>query len=112
MLCGLLLLGAWPSAASEAIRLRVSPAIAAEPARVTVQVSIEPDAENRVLEIAIDSGEFFRRSYVELEGDQAARTTTFEYRGLPAGAYEVRGALIGRDGRERMLVKRSVTVVP
>jgi hypothetical protein len=112
ILGGLLMLGALPSAATEAMRVRVSPEMTVEPAWVTVQVSIEPDRENRALDIAIDSESFFRSSRIDLEGDAAARTTTFQYRGLPAGDYEVRAVLIGRDGRERGVARRSVMVLP
>jgi hypothetical protein len=38
----LLVVGACPSAADEAIRLRVSPQMTVEPAWITVQASIEP----------------------------------------------------------------------
>jgi hypothetical protein len=109
---GLLVVAAVPSVANEAIRLRVTPEMTVEPAWITVQASIEPDANNRALHLEIDSETFFRSSRVELEGENAPRTNVFQYRGLPAGEYEVRGALIGRDGRQRAIVRRSVMVLP
>jgi len=57
-------------------------------------------------------GRHLRSSQVELEGDKAPRTSIFQYRDVPAGEYEVRGVLIGRDGHERAIAQRSVMVLP
>jgi hypothetical protein len=93
---------AWLSAnqmtASDAVTVTVSPTVAHEPARITIFVSVEPDADNRALDVITESEDFFRRSYRQLEGDRSARTTTFEYNGIPAGDYEIRVVLIGVDG--------------
>jgi hypothetical protein len=101
-----------PGSASEAVRMRVSPDIGVEPAWITVQLSVEPHADNRGLFVEIDSEAFFRSSLVELPGDKAARTNVFQYRGLPAGDYEVRAAVIDANGRERAIARRFVIVVP
>jgi hypothetical protein len=93
---------AWLSAnqiaASDAVSVRVSPAVAHAPARIIVRVSVEPDADNRALEVITESENFFRSSYRQLEGERSARTSVFEYHGLPAGDYEVRVVLIAADG--------------
>jgi hypothetical protein len=95
---------AWLSAnqiaASDAVSVSVSPAVAQAPARITVRVSVEPDADNRAVEVITESEDFFRSSYRQLEGERSARTSVFEYRGLPAGDYEVRVVLIGADGSQ------------
>src|SRR5688572_1837214 len=111
-LIGFLALGAMPSSANEALHLRVSPAMAVEPAWITVQASIEPDASNRALYVVIDSEEYFRSSQMSLEGDKASRTNVIRYRNVPAGRYEVTVVLVGRDGRERATQRQSITVVP
>ena len=108
----LLMIGLVPGSANEALHLRVSPEMTMEPAWIRVQTTVEPDADNRALRIIIDSEAYFRSSQMELEGDKAPRTTFFQYRNLPAGEYEVRGVLIGRDGRERAVAQRSVMVMP
>jgi hypothetical protein len=43
---------------------------------------------------------------------KAPRTNVFQYRGLPAGDYEMRVALIGREGRARANARQSVIVLP
>lgn len=106
-----LVLTAIPVAATEELRLRVSPEMSVEPAWIRVHVSVEPDDENRVLEIVAESDEYFRSSRVTLDGARASRTNTVQYRGLPAGTYEVRGSLIGRNGRERAVVRATLVVL-
>jgi hypothetical protein len=101
-----------PGSASETVRMRVSPDVGVEPAWITVQLSVEPHADNRGLFVEIDSEALFRSSRVELQGDRAPRTNVFQYRGLPAGEYEVRAAVIGANGRERAVARRFMIVVP
>lgn len=109
---GLLMIGVMPASANEGLRLRVSPEMTMEPAWIRVQTTIEPDAQNRALRIIIDSEAYLRSSQVELDGDKPPRTSVFQYRDLPAGDYEVRGVLIGRDGHQRAIAQRSVIVLP
>jgi hypothetical protein len=78
--------------------VRVSPAVATEPARITILISVEPDADNRALDVITESENFFRRSYRQLDGERSARTSVFEYDGIPAGDYDVRAVLIAVDG--------------
>jgi hypothetical protein len=85
---------------SDAVSVSVSPTVAREPARITVRVSIEPNPDNRGLEVVAESATFFRSSYLQLEGDRAARTNVFQYRDLPAGDYNVRVVVLDADGSE------------
>ena len=62
---------------------------------------VERDASNRILRITAESDSFYRSSEIQLEGDQAPRTTTFEFRSLPPGIYEVKVMLIGADGKPK-----------
>ena len=93
---------AWLSAnqitASDAVSVTVSPTVAHEPARITIRVLVEPDADNRALNVITESENFFRRSFQQLEGERSARTSVFEYDGLPAGDYEVRVVLVVVNG--------------
>jgi hypothetical protein len=98
-------LSASQSHGSDTMSISVSPQVAREPARITVRVSIEPNPDNRALEVVAESSTFFRSSYLQLDGDRAARTNVFQYRDLPAGDYEVRVVLFDADGgREGPLV--------
>ena len=76
-----------------------------------IHTRLEPDAANRGLEVIAESGDFYRSSAIQLEGDRAPRTVRFEFRSLPAGVYEVRAAVLGRDGQRRALARSRVNVV-
>ena len=90
-----------PVGAGERMTMKVSPAVAFAPANLVVRTTVEADADNRSIEIVAESPDFYRSSEIQLEGDKAARTTTFEFRSLPSGTYEVRAKLIGPDGPRR-----------
>jgi len=100
-----------PVAARELLAIRVSPAVSYAPANLVVRTIIEPDASNRAVEIVADSDQFYRSSVVQLDGERAARTSVFEFRGLPPGNYEVTAALIGLDGHARAIARTQVNVV-
>jgi len=91
--------------------MKVSPAVAFAPANLVVRATIEVDAGNRAVEIVAESADFYRSSEIQLEGDRAARITTFEFRSLPPGTYEVRAKLFGADGQQRAAVRQQVNVI-
>lgn len=100
-----------PVGAGERMTMKVSPAVAFAPANLVVRTTVEADADNRSIEIVAESPDFYRSSEIQLEGDKAARTTTFEFRSLPSGTYEVRAKLIGPDGHARAAVRQQVNVM-
>ena len=100
-----------PLGAGEPITMRVSPAVAFAPANLIVRATIEADSENRAVVVTADSADFYRASEMQLNGEQAARTNTFEFRSLPPGSYEVRAILIGQSGRPRGTVRQQVNVI-
>jgi hypothetical protein len=91
--------------AREAVVIRVSPAMSFAPANLVIRTTIEPDANNRAVEVVADSDEFYRSSAIQLEGDRAPKTTTFEFRSLPRGEYEVTAVVIGADGQRRAFAR-------
>ena len=96
-------LGAGPRVA-----IRVSPAVAFAPAILTVRTTIEPNDDNRMLTIEVDSSTYSRTSEIPLEGKNAQRTSVIELRDVPTGLYEVRAVLVGPSGpiaRTMQLVK-------
>ncbi len=99
-----------PTGAGEPITMKVSPAVAFAPANLVVRTTIPADADNRAVEITAESQDFYRSSEIQLEGDKAARTTTFEFRSLPPGSYEVRATLFGVGGK-RGVVRQAVNVI-
>jgi hypothetical protein len=110
-LFGILMLAGAPMGAGERITMKVSPAIAFAPANLVVRATIPADSENRAVQIVAESDDFYRSSELQLEGERAPRTTTFEFRSLPPGMYEVIANLIGADGRSRGIIKQQVNVI-
>jgi hypothetical protein len=111
-LFGLLLLNsALRLGAGERMTLKVSPAVAFAPANLSVRTMIEADSENRGVEIVAESTEFYRSSQIQLDGEHAPRTTTFEFRSLPPGAYEVKATLLGSGGAALATVRQQVNVI-
>jgi len=96
--------------AVERLKLNVSPSVAFAPANLVVRTSIEPDAQNRAVEVAAESSAFYRSSAIQLDGDRAARTHTFELRNLPAGVYEVSATLMGPGDAVRAIAHQEVDV--
>jgi hypothetical protein len=107
----LMLTSTAPTGAGERIALKVSPAVAFAPANLVVRATIVADADNRAIEIVADSENFYRSSEIELEGEKAARTSTFEFRSLPPGTYEVRASLLGTHGETRAIIRQQVNVL-
>jgi hypothetical protein len=99
-----------PAGAGAPLTMRVYPQISFEPATVRIQAIVERNSENRALEITAESEDFFRSSAVQLDGDESPSVSVFEFRELPAGSYEVRGVLLGRNGRPRGLAAKQIVV--
>ena len=110
-LAALTLLAATPLEAGERLAMRLSPMHAFEPATVVVTATVERDAQNRAMEIEAESTDFYRSSLVPLEGENAPRITTVEFRGLPGGKYEMRLILVGSDGRARASATRELEII-
>ena len=97
--------------ANQPVTMRVSPAVSFAPANLVVRARLEPDVNNRAMQVIAESADFYRSSAIELEGERAPRTVTFEFRGLPPGEYEVTAAVIGTADRRRALVRSRVYVM-
>jgi hypothetical protein len=108
---GLLVTASTAVGAKEPLSLQVSPAVSFAPTNLTIRTRVEPDADNRAIEVVADSEEFYRSSAIQMEGDRAPRTTTFELRSLPPGEYEVTAVVFGTDGQRRALARAHVNVM-
>jgi hypothetical protein len=111
LVCGLTLMTTMVVGAQEPLSMQVYPAVSYAPANLVIRTRLEPDANNRTLEVVAESDAFYRSSMIQLEGDRAARTRTFEFKSVPPGAYEVRAVVIGTDGQRRALSRAYVNVV-
>lgn len=102
---------AFPAGAGETITIAVSPRRSIGPTNLTVLLRVEPNADNRALEVVADSGDFYRSSQIQLDGDRAARTVYVEFRGVPSGEYQISGALLNSVGRRRGLAQQQAFVL-
>jgi hypothetical protein len=106
----LLLTAALPLEANEAITMTVSPRHSIGPTNLSVRLRIQPDADNRVLQVVADSGGFYRSSEISLDGERSARSAVVEFPNVPSGEYEVYGVLLDAAGRERGRVHETASV--
>jgi hypothetical protein len=97
--------------ARQPLTVSVSPIQSFAPTTLTVRVHMEPSADNRILEVVVESDEYYRSSRVSLDGQDAPPTTSLEFRNLPSGTYEVRGALIDGLGHDRAATRTRVIVL-
>src|SRR6266404_5045473 len=97
--CGLAVMTTTVVGANEPLTMQVSPALSFAPANLVIRTRLEPDVNNRAMEVIAESVEFYRSSAIQLEGDRAPRTAMFEFRSVPSGDYEVTAVVIGTDGR-------------
>src|SRR5437870_3199692 len=77
-----LMIASAPLGAGERLALKVSPAVSFAPANLVVRATIEADAANRAVQVSAESIDFYRSSEIELDGENAPRTNTFEFRSL------------------------------
>src|SRR5262245_812072 len=109
--CWLMLAAAARADVGERLTMAVSPAQSFAPTTLTVRVHVKPDADNRAVEVVAESGDYYRSSRIQLDGNEGPHTIVVEFRSLPGGDYEVRGALVDGSGRARALVRKQVIVI-
>jgi hypothetical protein len=96
---------------AEKLTMRVTPAVAFAPANLIVRAMIVADVENRAVEIIAESNDYYRASEVQLDGENAPRTSTFEFRSLPPGNYAVKARLLDSSGHARASTSTQVNVI-
>lgn len=72
---------------------------------------IEAAAGNRAIAIVAESDDFYRSSEIQLDGDHAPRTSTFEFRSLSSGTCQVKATLTGTGGEPRATLRQQVSVI-
>ena len=111
LVLGLMLTATAAVGANPSLGIKASPAVSFAPANLIIRTSVDPDADNRALEVVAQSADFYRSSTVTLDGDRAAKTTQFEFRSLPPGEYEISVVVTGAGGRERAISRTQARVV-
>jgi hypothetical protein len=110
-LFGLALSTATLGAAGDPVSIRVNPSVAIAPTMLAISVRVAPQAENRALEVVVDSDDFYRLSRVQLDGDRAPIVTTLRVDSVPAGEYEVTATILGADGKRRTMARAHAEVM-
>jgi hypothetical protein len=105
-----ILLAAAATGAGEKLALRVTPNVSNAPSTVIVRATVARNSDNRWLVIVADSGEFFRSSEIQLDGDHAPAVTEVRLPDLPGGEYTVAAVLRNNIG-EQTVVRRTVLVL-
>jgi hypothetical protein len=100
-----------PVGGNSQLSIRVSPANSMAPAHLQVLVRMTPDVENRKLTIVADSGDFYRASEIQLDGDSGPRSVLVAFRELPGGEYHVSAALFNSRGDRRAVAQQQVMVL-
>jgi hypothetical protein len=98
LIAAMALLGATPGSTDSRLKIEVSPRISQAPAAVRIRAVVTPSDENRGLQIVADSGDYFRSSYIPLDGADAASVTVTSFKNLPSGEYEITVTLIEAGG--------------
>jgi methionine-rich copper-binding protein CopC len=109
--CALAMMTTTTVGAKERLSMEVSPAMSFAPANLVIRTRLEPDADNRVMEVIAESEDFYRSSAIQLDGDRAPRTVRIEFRSLPPGEYRVTAAVIGSDGQRLAVARSQVNVM-
>jgi hypothetical protein len=97
--------------AEQPVRLVVAPRFARAPAVVRIHAFVEPGADNRQLEVILESSDYYRSSAIEMSGADAPRGHDVEFRGVPVGTHDVRVVLSGPGGSVRAVAHDRVAVV-
>jgi hypothetical protein len=111
LVLGLTLAATTGAGANQPLAIKVSPAVSFAPANLVIRTSVDPDADNRTLEVVAESEDFYRASTVPLDGDHAPKTTQFEFRSLPPGEYAISVVVTGAGGRQRAISRGQARVV-
>jgi uncharacterized protein (DUF58 family) len=100
-----------PLRGTDSLKISVSPAQSFAPANLHIRVTVEPNAMNRTVAVSAESDDYFRSSEIALEGDRGPRTVNFEFRSVPGGHYEIRGAVGDTKGHEVATARQNVFVL-
>jgi hypothetical protein len=112
LLGGSLCLAAGMVHGAETLTIRVSPAVSAAPAMVTVRTLVEAHADNRALDIIAESRDFYTSTQVTLQGAESPRFNEVRFRSLPQGSYEVTVILMGSHGQRAYVTRKVLVGVP
>ena len=82
--CWLMLTAAASADVGERLTMTVSPAQSFAPTTLAVSLHVKPDAENRALQVVAESGNYYRSSRIQLDGNEAPKRSWWNSRAFPA----------------------------
>jgi hypothetical protein len=94
-----------------ALAMTISPHLSFAPADLRVRLDVTPNARNRSLLVVAESDEFYRSSELPLDAEDAPRSITIQFRGLPPGEYAVSSEAKDADGGRCAFVHQEITVL-
>jgi hypothetical protein len=97
--------------AADVLRLHVSPNMA-EKGDLQVQVLLTRDPENRYIAVTAESENYYSSSVQDLDGEGAPLVKVVWFRSLPAGVYQVKGAVFDSHGKVKGSAQQSLFVFP
>ncbi len=84
------------------VTLRLTPRFVSAPGYLRSLIRVVPNAENRVMRVSIDSDAYYRSSDIQLDGESAPMNHFVDFKGVPAGKYELTVEVIGQTGTRAM----------
>lgn len=104
--------GAGPVMSGDApLTMTVNPSISFAPAELRVRLDVTPSARNRSLVVVAESVDFYRSSEMPLDAEEAPRSVTVQFRGLPRGEYYVSSEVKDAGGRTLAAVHQEIRVL-
>jgi hypothetical protein len=110
VLMALVLAPAWLQAAGSDLKVRVSPQRGLAPADISVTIALDANDDDRLLEIVVESAEFYQASAIDLDGAKGPHVRDVRFRQLPVGDYEIRVMVSDAEGHERVWARRFLSV--
>jgi hypothetical protein len=80
------------------LTVRVTPLVRLTRGDARGVVIVPRDADNRVLRVILESEDYYSRSDIQLDGEDAALSYPVSWRDLPPGSYCVTAQVYGRTG--------------
>jgi hypothetical protein len=93
------------------LTMTVAPHLSFAPADLRVRLDVTPNARNRSLVVVAESDEFYRSSERPLDAEDAPRSFTIQFRGLPPGEYLVSSEVKDADGGRCAFVHQEIRVL-
>ena len=87
---------------ADEVTLRLTPRFVSAPGYLRSLIRVAPNAENRALRVSIDSDAYYRSSDIQLDGESAPMNHFVDFKGVPAGKYELTVEVIGQTGTRAM----------